>query len=261
MLAIEWTSSKVTVAGNELHLRRGGQGKPLLLLHRDIGTLDALPFYDLLAQTHEVLIPDHPGYGTSPRAEWIGNVRDIAALYRAMLGKLRLKDAGLVGLGFGGWIAAEMASFAPYDTPHLVLVGAMGLKPPTGEILDQALISYIEYVRAGFHDPEGFDRVFGARPSTEQLIQWDLCREMSFRVAWKPYMYNDSLPHLLPAIHASTLVISSEHDQVVPRSVGTLYARELDHAHHEIIGNAGHLVEHEQPAALAAMITAFLASH
>ena len=98
MATIDWTSSTVTVAGNELHLRRAGRVKPLLLLHRDIGTLDSLLFYDLLAQSHDVLIPDHPGYGRSPRAEWIGHVRDIAALYRAMLGGLGLKDAALVGL-------------------------------------------------------------------------------------------------------------------------------------------------------------------
>jgi pimeloyl-ACP methyl ester carboxylesterase len=260
MATIQWTNSTVSTAGCELHLRRGGKGPPILLLHRDIGTLDDLPFYDQLAQSHEILIPHHPGYGRSPRPDWVGNVRDIAVLYRAMTGQLGLKDATFVGLGFGGWIAAEMATFAPFDIFRLVLVGAMGVKPPTGDILDQALISYIEYVRAGFHDAEGFDRIFGARPSSEQLVQWDICREMSFRVAWKPYMYSDSLPYLLRGVRSKALILWGDDDQVVPRSAGTLYVAQLPHARMEMIAGAGHLVEMDQPAVLADQINSFIAS-
>ena len=250
----------VEAAGVDLHVQRGGKGAPILLLHRDIGTLESLPFYDALAQNHEVIIPHHPGYGRSPRPDWVGNVRDIAVIYRALAGKLDLRQATIVGLGFGGWIAAEMATFAPVDTARLVLVGAMGIKPPEGDIMDQALVSYIEYVRAGFHDPEGFDRVFGARPSSEQLVQWDICREMSFRVAWRPYMYSDSLPHLLPGAQARALVVHGDNDQIVPASASKVYASRLPNARQETVGNAGHLVEMDQPAALASLITAFIAN-
>ena len=86
---------------------------------------------------------------------------------------------------------------APADLSHLVLVGAMGIKPPHGDILDLAVTGYIDYARAGFHDQKAFDRVYGAEPSTDQLEMWDICREMSFRIAWKPYMYSQTLPHLL----------------------------------------------------------------
>jgi len=51
-----------------------------------------------------------------------------------------------------------------------------------------------------FADQGAFDRQFGADPSTQQLEQWDLNREMTFRIAWKPYMYNASLPHLLGGV-------------------------------------------------------------
>lgn len=260
MATIQWTNITVSAAGVDLHVRRGGKGSPILLLHRDIGTLENLPFYDALAQSHDVIIPNHPGYGQSPRPDWVASVRDIAAIYRAMVGKLDLRQATLVGLGFGGWIAAEMAIFGPVDTARLVLVGAMGVKPPEGEILDQALVSYIEYVRAGFHDPDGFDRVFGARPTSEQLVQWDLCREMSFRVAWKPYMYNDSLPHLLAGAQARALVVHGAHDQIVPASVSQLYATRLPNARQETLAAAGHLAELDQPDALAALIIAFIAA-
>lgn len=260
MTTIDWTSTTISAAGAELHVRRGGKGSPVLVLHRDIGTLDKLDFYDRLAAKHEVLIPDHPGYGASPRPEWLMNVRDIAVVYRAMLGTLGLNNAALVGLGFGGWIAAEMATFAPVDTSALVLAGAMGIKPPSGDILDQALISYIEYVQAGFHDVGNYAKAFGERPSSEQLVMWDLCREMSFRVAWKPYMYNDTLPTLLTGVRTKPLVIWGDDDKVVPASAGEVYAKQLNGARMQTIANAGHLIELEQPAALADTINAFLAA-
>jgi len=260
MATIEWKSGVVSAGGTALHVIRGGHGSPVVILHRDIGTLNRLPFYDLLAQRHEVLIPHHPGYGESPRPDWAANVRDIAVIYRALLAELELPEAVIVGLGFGGWIAAEMATFTPAATTPLVLVGAMGLKPPSGEIMDQALVSYIEYVRAGFHDPKGFDGNYGNSPSTAQLVQWDLCREMSFRVAWKPYMYNDSLPHLLRGVRTRTLVAWGDDDRIVPRSVADLYAARLPNATSATIAAAGHLVEMDQPEQLARLISSFIAA-
>jgi len=260
MAAIAWSSGLVSAAETSLNVTRGGKGPPIIILHRDIGTLERLPFYDALAQTHEVVIPHHPGYGGSPRPEWVANVRDIACIYRALIGDLNLGDATLVGLGFGGWIAAEMATFGPSDTPRLVLVGPMGVKPPRGDIMDQALVSYIEYVREGFHDPAAFERNYGAVLSSAQLVQWDLCREMSFRVAWKPYMYNDSLPHLLRGVKSRALIVHGDDDRIVPASAAELYAGRLPNARRETIANAGHLIEMEQPEALARMIDSFIAS-
>ena len=260
MATIDWTSSVVSVADTELHLKRGGKGPPIVLLHRDIGSPDRLAFYDALAANHDVVMPNLPGYGISPRADWLGNVRDVAALYRAMLGDLGLRSATLVGLGFGGWIAAEMATFAPHDTPRLVLAGAMGIKPPVGDIFDQALVSYIEYVKEGCHDTAAFGRIYGDRPTSEQLVLWDLCREMSFRLAWKPYMYNASLPNLLRGVQSRALVISGDDDRIVPPSAAAVYAERLPNSRRETVANAGHLIEMEQPETFARLITQFIAS-
>ena len=99
-----------------------------------------------------MLVPSHPGYDKSERPAWMRNVRDIAVVYQALIAEKQLTGITLVGLGFGGWIAAEMATMAPRGFTKLVLVGAMGLKPERGEIADQALLSYIDYVRLGFAD-------------------------------------------------------------------------------------------------------------
>lgn len=258
MAGANWADSTLDVDGTKLHLRRAGKGKPILVLHHETGTLDSLPFYDALAERFDVLVPHHPGYSRSQRPDWMRSVRDIAVIYRGLLAELKLSKVALVGLGFGGWIAAEMATMAPADLSYLVLVGAMGIKPPKGDILDLAITGYIDYARAGFHDQKAFDRVYGAEPSLDQLEMWDICREMSFRIAWKPYMYSQTLPHLLGAVRVPSLVVWGDEDKVVPQSAGKAYAKALPNAKLEIVKACGHCVDMEQPEALAKLVKNFI---
>jgi pimeloyl-ACP methyl ester carboxylesterase len=252
-----WNETVVELEGVKLHLARAGSGRPLLVLHHDTGSPDQLAFYDELASRFEVLVPHHPGYGKSERPEWLRSVRDVAVIYQWLLSHLGIERASLIGLGFGGWIAAEMATMAPREFHRLILVGAMGLKPPQGDIFDQAIVSYLDYARAGFHDQQAFARIYGD-VSTDQLVAWDLCREMSFRIAWKPYMYNPTLPHLLGGMRAPALVVWGEDDKVVPRSAGEQYAQLLPKARLEIVKAAGHCVEMEQPGELATLVSGFI---
>src|SRR6516225_3215825 len=216
-----WSETVSEVAGVKLHVARAGSGSPVVVLHPDIGSPDRLDFYDSLAERFDVLVPRHPGYGKSERPQWLRGVRDVAVMYQWLLSGLGVDRASLIGLGFGGWIAAEMATMAPREFHRLVLVGAMGLKPPEGDILDQAILSYIDYARAGFHDQQAFARVYGD-VSTDQLVEWD------------------------------------DDDKVVPRSAGERYAALLPKARFEIVRRAGHCVEMEQPEALNALVGPFI---
>jgi pimeloyl-ACP methyl ester carboxylesterase len=258
MVDVTWTSDTVPVAGATVHLKRSGSGTPLLVLHHDIGTLPRLPFYDALAQRFTVLIPSHPGYDGSERPAWLRNVRDVAVVHQALLARLGVSDAAVVGLGFGGWIAAEMATMAPRAFRRLVLVGAMGIKPERGEIADQALMSYIDYARLGFSDAKAFAETYGAEPATPTLEQWDLNREMSFRIAWKPYMYSPTLPQLLGGLAIPSLVVWGRDDRVVPLECGERYAKALASARLHVVEKAGHLVDLEQPGELARLVTDFV---
>ena len=256
---MEWTTEDIRLAGSTLRLRKGGAGDPLLVLPHDIGSLDRLPFYDALARRFTVYVPSHPGYDGSERPSWMRSVRDMAVTYQSVIAEINLANPSLVGLGFGGWIAAEMATMSPQAFRRLVLVGAMGVKPVTGEILDQALVSYIDYVRAGFEDQGVFDRLFGAEPPTELLEQWDLNREMTFRIAWKPYMYNPTLPHLLGGVKAPALIVWGRGDKIVPLECGEAYARALPRSRLAVVPGSGHFVDMEQPEALARLIVEFAA--
>jgi pimeloyl-ACP methyl ester carboxylesterase len=258
MTSSSWTSETVSIAGAGLHVMRGGTGAPVLVLHHDVGSPERLPFYDALAREFSVLVPSHPGYDKSERPAWVRHVRDVAAVHQWLLAASGLDGVSLVGLGFGGWIAAEMASLAPRAFRRVVLVGAMGIKPERGDIADQALVSYIDYVKTGFADLAAYERVYGAEPPTETLEQWDLNREMTFRIAWKPYMYNPSLPHLLGGVAAPALIVWGRDDRVVPLECGERYAKALPRARLHVIEGAGHFVEMERPDELARLVTDFV---
>jgi pimeloyl-ACP methyl ester carboxylesterase len=136
----------------------------------------------------------------------------------------------------------------------------MGILPAAGEILDQALVSYVEYVRAGFEDAGTFERIWGDEPPVSQLEQWDLNREMSFRIAWKPYMYNPTLPHLLGGVRAPALVVWGREDRIVPVHRSAALARAIPHARLRIVERCGHIAMLEQPGEFNRHLAEFLAT-
>src|SRR3954449_1199133 len=107
-----WSEQDLELGDVKLRFLRGGSGRPVLVLHHDIGTLDDLPFYDALAGKFDVIVPRHPGFGVEERPSWMRHPRDIAALYQWLLADLGIERASLVGLGFGGWVAGGVAGLA-----------------------------------------------------------------------------------------------------------------------------------------------------
>lgn len=115
-------------------------------------------------------------------------------------------------------------------------------------------------MRAGFEDPGAFARIWGAEPPVGQLEQWDLNREMTFRIAWKPYMYNPTLPHLLGGVKAPALVVWGRQDRIVPLECGERYVKGLRRARLAVVERAGHFAEMEQPDVVGKLITEFAAT-
>src|SRR5947207_2716077 len=101
----------------------------------------------------------------------------------------------------------------------------------------------------------GYD---GAEPPTSTLEQWDLNREMTFRIAWKPYMYNPTLGRLLGSVATPALVVWGREDGIVPLECGERYQKALAHARLEVLDGAGHFVELEKPDELAQLVTRFV---
>ena len=248
----------VEVASCHVRVLTKGAGDPLLVLHDDVGTPGWLPFCEELASSFSVYLPSLPGFDGSERPEWMRDVRDMAIVHNRLLGELGLGSVSVVGLGFGGWIAAEMATMAPRRFERMVLVGAVGVQPREGEIADQFLVSGEEHARLGFHDPSRFEEVYGSEPSVDQRETWEINREMTTRIAWKPYMFDQTLPFLLVSVDTPTLIVLGGEDRIVPPDCGRRYHEALPNARLEVLEGCGHRVDVEKPEELAALVKDFV---
>ena len=87
----------------------------------------------------------------------------------------------------------------------MVLVGAAGVKPPQGEISDMFIVTARTYLNKNVVDTQGdeFKKLFGGEQTPEQYEAWEDARAETARIAWRPYMYTQSMPHLLANVAGS----------------------------------------------------------
>ena len=100
-----WTEELIEVGSTRLNVVTGGSGKPLLILHGELGYSGWLKYHETLAQNYKLHIPLLPGFGVTPRIDWIMNIRDLASWYLGVLDTSEQEDLNVVGFSLGGWLA------------------------------------------------------------------------------------------------------------------------------------------------------------
>jgi pimeloyl-ACP methyl ester carboxylesterase len=251
---------RLAVAGIELETVRRGSGRQILMLHGFQTIEPNAPFLESLARYGELFAPSSPGFGQSPRPKDFDTVYDLVHLYLELLDTLPGDKVTLVGLSFGGWLAAEIAVACSHRLDKLVLVDPVGIKisdRETPDILDVFEKSPDEVRRRSWHDPDRCAPDFNAM-SDEALVVYARNREALCLYGWHPYMYNPQLPRWLGRIKAPTLVLWGESDRVVTPDYGRAYARQIPGSRFELIERAGHYPEIEQPEAFVERVSRFL---
>jgi pimeloyl-ACP methyl ester carboxylesterase len=242
-----------------VRMLRGGEGEPLLFLHGAGGWPGWIPLFDKLAARHDVLVPEHPGFGTLENAGAIRDVADMAMYYLDFLDGLDAGGVHLVGNSLGGWIAAEVAVRNCSRLQTLALISPAGVRVKGVPMGDNFIWSPEEAARNLFHDQSFAERVLALTPSEEEADRMLANRFMAARLGWQPRWFNPALARWLHRIKVPTLVLWGENDKLLPRAYAKPWQEHVPGVRVEIIPECGHVAHIEKADVVADKILGFLA--
>ena len=247
----------VDVRGYRLRISSAGQGRPLLLLGDFVGPQTWQPFMDTLALTHEVFLPEHPGFGGQPLPDWLDNISDLANFYLDLLDALGLEHVKLLGIGCGGWIAADLATRNAARIDSLVLSAPAGLHMKNVPQVDTFLLSEEEGVLSLFHDRAKGESFLASvmAPDLEDARLQNY--EVNARLTWNPRMHDPDLRKWLHRIVTPTLIIWGAQDRIFPQVYGEEWRRLIPRSRLEIMEDCGHVPQLEAPAAFTHLVDTF----
>ena len=250
-------TTKLSVRGCSIALMRLGAGRPLLFLHGG-GGAGWLPFLADLAARHDVLAPEHPGFGASDTPDWLDSIQDLARFYLDLLDQLDLKHVDLVGHSLGGWIAAELAVRNTRRLSSLTLVGSAGIHVPGVPQVDTFLLNDEQLVRNLFDDPKLIEAMVAQtkRPELEDVTLKN--RTTTAKLVWQPRGYDPQLAKWLHRIDVPTHLIWGANDRVYPKDYALAFQRLIPGASVTIIPDSGHVPQVEQRQAFVAALEDFL---
>jgi len=271
----------ITVAASPVRAYRAGAGATLVLLHGgglDDAQLSWAPVWPTLTGHAQLLAPDLPGYGGSPLGHTEPTLEGYRTWLLAFLDAAGIQAAVLVGLSLGGGIALRTALDAPTRIAGLVLLAPYGVSPrlpgsKTGHLAvhaphaaAQATLRHSDRLlrsglRALLHRPNAVsDELLGqvrallARPDGQ--------------AAWSAFQHHEALwtrPRTylaaqLGAIGCPVLLLSGEHDGLVPPDDVRAATTRIHHARFTLVADAGHWLPRDAPGQVTDQLIAFLAA-
>ncbi|MEV4635961.1 alpha/beta fold hydrolase [Actinoplanes sp. NPDC049548] len=224
-----------------------GTGRPVLLLHGGAGPMSVQPFATLLADHHDarVLVPTHPGFNTTPRPDDVTGVRDLAALYVALLEQLDLHDVTVIGNSIGGWITAEIAALHHPRVTKAIIINGVGIDVPDHPVADFFALSFDELTDRSYYDPDRF-RLDPATLTDRQKALMGGNRQ-AIAVYGGQSMTDPTLTDRLGRITIPTLVLWGQADRIATPDYGRAYAAAIPTARYQPLTDTGHLPQIETP--------------
>jgi pimeloyl-ACP methyl ester carboxylesterase len=257
----DYVESVVDVGGVGVVVLESGDGRPLLMLHDELGFPGWMSWNRELARDRRLLVPLQPGFGRTPRVDWFRSYRDLAAFYGRYVRDQGLAPIDVIGFSAGAFVAAEMAAACPEMFGRMVLVAPLGVRPDEGEIFDFLAVTMRTHVAmtASDHDAEEFKQIYGGAMTSEQFELFEAARGETSRLGWEPFMFDPSLPQRLEGVGGlETLLIWGDRDPIAPRGCAQVYERSIPKARLEVITGVGHRPEIEAPDRFIKLVSEFL---
>jgi pimeloyl-ACP methyl ester carboxylesterase len=198
-------------------------------------------------------IPTRRNDTKGDRANWLKSVLDA----------LGIAKAHVMGLSRGGWLALNLAMYAPQRLERIVL-----LSPAATFITLNSFFSGL--VQTVMHIPTRFiakaalssmlTRDFACNPVfAEQfitgLLNWNWKVNASGYSGVMPAMFSDEELH---QIQIPVLMLIGDQDRINPPKAIERARQQLPHVEAEIVPHAGHLLSMEQPDYVDARVLKFL---
>lgn len=245
------TETKHKIRDVKVRMLKGGSGPPVMFLHGANGLPAWLPFFDLIAAKCELMVPEHPGFGTSDNPPWLRNIGDLAMYYLDFLDGLPGK-VHLIGLSLGGWTAAEIAVRNCTKIASLTLLDPAGIRVKGHTSGDNFIWDAEEAVRNLYYDQKLADAMLAAPVSEQQADIMIGNRFAAAKFGWEPRWFNPSLERWLHRISVPTLVVWGENDKLFPVAYAKRWGELIPNCKVEIIPECGHRPSNEKPEITAA---------
>jgi 3-oxoadipate enol-lactonase len=245
---------------------QSGQGPALFLLHSllsDRASFDAI--VPRLSQSFRVIVPELPGFGGSRAVG--GGLTDVAdRMAEVVRDAAGGDDAIVLGNGYGGFVALQMAIGHPGIATRLVLAdcGAAFSEPGREAFRNMAAASKAKGLQA--ITDVAMRRLFAPefqaqhpdlmRDRREAFLRTD---PEEFRLACAALAELDLRPEL-GRVKVPVLVLVGEHDEATPPPMSHELAAGLPNARLKIIAGCAHVPQLQSPQAFLDAIGDFLAA-
>lgn len=281
----------VDLPAGRIAYRRAGEGPPLLMIHGWGGSSRYwLGAFTLLAERHDLIALDLPGFGESPPANGPTSLASLTAAVLELCDHLRLEQAAVVGHSLGGGIAMLLAAHRPLLVTRLALV-SFGLPRTPVEAAAMGAFHIQLSAAATLWAPWlAFWAPWFAAARPLRTAAWTspplpvlLAAPMVRRLPEMPYAAvalgaadlaamdaragieaasTSGDPAVVAAaglVSAPTLVISGSEDPIFPASAAQALAGAVPNAGLVLIDGCGHVPMAEAPAAFYTTLGAFVA--
>jgi len=241
-----------------------GSGPPLVFLHGPWGLRNDRDFLDLLADSHTVYAPKHPGTGDGdPEAvHQLDDWWDLILYHGELFDRLRLGAPVLVGHSFGGMLACEIAAAMPERVSRLVLIDPVGLWRDDLPVKNWMILSQDQLRAALFADPAGeaSQKFFGlpaeGADRVDAQVGFIWSQACTGKFVWP--IPDKGLKKHIHRIATPTLIIWGAADGVIAPAYAEEFARRIANSRVELIEAAGHLPHLEQADRVVRLVRDFL---